>query len=184
MKVSREQVAQNRLKILEVAGRLFREHGYEAVSVAQVMKAAGMTHGGFYGYFASKDELVVEALAHVASTSPTVGDDLAGYISRYLSSDHREDCAGGCPLAGLATETRRQSAEARAQMTRSIGRQLERLTQDMPGASTEETRRAATGSLATLVGALVLARVCDDPQLAERLLDDSRQWLLEKNRIG
>ncbi|UZE31374.1 TetR/AcrR family transcriptional regulator [Pseudomonas asplenii] len=179
MKVSREQVAQNRLKILEVAGRLFREHGYEAVTVAQVMKAAGMTHGGFYGYFASKDELVTEALAHVASTSPPVGDDLAGYIEQYLSAAHRDDCAGGCPLAGLAAETRRQSAEARAQMTRSIGRQLERLEQGSSGVS-EEKRRAATGRLATMVGALVLARVCDDPQLAERLLDDSREWLLTK----
>ncbi|QXI25962.1 TetR/AcrR family transcriptional regulator [Pseudomonas vanderleydeniana] len=184
MKVSREQVAQNRLKILEAAGRLFREHGYESVSVAQVMKAAGMTHGGFYGYFASKDELVVEALAYVATTSPAVGGDLAGYIERYLSGPHRDDCAGGCPLAGLAAETRRQSDEARAQMTRSIAGQLERLAQDMPGDSAEAVRRAATGSLATMVGALVLARVCDNPQLAAQLLDDSRDWLLEKNRLG
>ncbi|WP_017906515.1 TetR/AcrR family transcriptional regulator [Pseudomonas asplenii] len=183
MKVSREQVAQNRLKILEVAGRLFREQGYETVSVAQVMKAAGMTHGGFYGYFASKDELVAEALAHVAATSPPVGDDLAGYIGRYLSATHREDCAGGCPLAALAAETRRQPAAARAQMTRSIVRLLERLEPGAPGDSVEEKRRAATGNLATLVGALVLARVSDDPRLAERLLDDSRNWLLEKNRL-
>lgn len=184
MKVSREQVAQNRLKILEVAGRLFREQGYEAVSVAQVMKAAGMTHGGFYGYFASKDELVAEALAHVASISTPVGDDLAGYIGRYLSVAHRENCADGCPLAALAGETRRQSAEARAQMTRSIAGQLKRLEPHAPGASTEEIRRATTGNLATLVGALMLSRACDDPQLAERLLEDSRDWLLEKNRSG
>ncbi|WP_191487524.1 TetR/AcrR family transcriptional regulator [Pseudomonas sp. FEN] len=180
MKVSREQVAENRRNILEAAGRLFRAKGYEAVTVSEVMKAAGLTHGGFYGYFASKDDLVAQSLAHVFSTSAPLGDDLAGYVTQYLSAAHLADCAGGCPMAGLASETSRQAPEARARMTTSIRLQIERLSQDMPAATAEEKRRAATGSWAAMVGALVLARVCDDPQLADQLLSDTREWLLAR----
>ena len=72
MKVSREQVAENRRRILDAASRLFRGNGFEAVTVAEVMKAAGLTHGGFYGYFKSKDDLIAETLAHaLAAGSPS-----------------------------------------------------------------------------------------------------------------
>ncbi|MGY2171594.1 TetR/AcrR family transcriptional regulator [Pseudomonas gingeri] len=182
MKVSREQVAQNRVNILEAASRLFRAHGYEAVTVAQVMKAAGLTHGGFYGYFASKDDLVAQSLAHVFSTAPPAGADVAAYVTQYLSAAHREDCAGGCPMAGLASETSRQAPEARAQMSSSIRRQIARLSKGLPGATAGEKRRAATGNWAAMVGAMVLARVCDDPLMADELLKDTRDWLLEKDR--
>jgi TetR/AcrR family transcriptional repressor of nem operon len=181
MKVSREQVAENRRNILEAAGRLFRAKGYEAVTVSEVMKAAGLTHGGFYGYFASKDDLVAQSLAHVFSTAVPAGADLAGYVTQYLSAAHLKDCAGGCPMAGLASETSRQAPEARAQMTGSLRRQIGRLSQSMPGASVEEKRRAATGSWAAMVGAMVLARVSDDPQLADEVLSDTREWLLAQD---
>jgi len=181
MKVSREQVAENRRNILDAAGRLFRAKGYEAVTVAEVMKAAGLTHGGFYGYFASKDDLVAQSLAHVFSASSPVGADLAGYVRQYLSTAHLEDCAGGCPVAGLASETSRQAPEARAQMTGSIRRQIERLSPNMSGATAGEKRQAATGSWAAMVGAMVLARVCDDPQLADQVLGDTREWLLAQD---
>ncbi|MBV6749644.1 TetR/AcrR family transcriptional regulator [Pseudomonas chlororaphis] len=181
MKVSREQVAENRRNILEAAGRLFRAKGYEAVTVSEVMKAAGLTHGGFYGYFASKDDLVAQSLAHVFSTAVPAGADLAGYVTQYLSTAHLKDCAGGCPMAGLASETSRQAPEARAQMTGSLRRQIGRLSQSMPGASVEEKRRAATGSWAAMVGAMVLARVSDDPQLADEVLSDTREWLLAQD---
>lgn len=181
MKVSREQVAENRRNILEAASRLFRAKGYEAVTVSEVMKAAGLTHGGFYGYFASKDDLVAQSLAHVFSTAVPAGADVSGYITQYLSAAHLQDCAGGCPMVGLASETSRQSAEARAQMTASIRRQLESLSQALPGATVEEKRRAATGSWAAMVGAMVLARVCDDPRLADEMLSDTREWLLAQD---
>ncbi|NVZ99404.1 TetR/AcrR family transcriptional regulator [Pseudomonas gingeri] len=184
MKVSREQVAQNRVNILEAASRLFRAKGYEAVTVAEVMKAAGLTHGGFYGYFASKDDLVAQSLAHVFSTSPPAGADVAAYITQYLSSAHLDDCAGGCPMAGLASETSRQAPEARAQMSASIRRQIDRLGKGLPGATAGEKRRAATGNWATMVGAMVLARVCDDPRMADEILKDTRDWLLEKDQLG
>ena len=86
MKVSREQMAENRRRILDAAGRLFREKGFDSVSVAEVMKAAGLTHGGFYGHFASKDDLVAQTLAHVLAPS-TGGGDLRAYLDAYLSPE-------------------------------------------------------------------------------------------------
>ena len=86
MRVSREQVTENRRTILEAAGRLFRERGFESVTVVEVMKAAGLTHGGFYGYFASKDELIAGALAEVLSKRSEPSGDLAAYAAGYLSA--------------------------------------------------------------------------------------------------
>src|ERR1700677_2235240 len=100
MRVRREQVTENRNPILEAAGRLFRERGFEAVTVAEVMQAAGLTHGGFYGYFKSNDELIAEALAD-AMTQTTTGPlgDLTTYVAEYLTPTHRDDLGSGCPTA-------------------------------------------------------------------------------------
>ena len=84
MKVSREQMAENRRRILDVASRLFREKGFDAVSVSEVMKAAGLTHGGFYGHFSSKDDLVAETVGHVLSNDEDGGGDLRAYLDDYL----------------------------------------------------------------------------------------------------
>ncbi|MBS1181573.1 MAG: transcriptional regulator [Proteobacteria bacterium] len=81
MKVSREQMAENRVRILDATSRLFREKGFEAVTVADVMKAAGLTHGGFYGHFASKDDLVAQSLAHSLKASTGKAVDLPAFIA-------------------------------------------------------------------------------------------------------
>jgi TetR/AcrR family transcriptional repressor of nem operon len=176
MRVSREQVAENRQRILDAASRLFRERGFADVSVADVMQAAGLTHGGFYGYFRSKDDLIAEALAHLASTSPRVGD-LDAFVATYLSPAHREDRAGGCAVAGLGGEVARQPTAARAAMTEGLRRQIEQLSRDAPGADDAARRLAAIGSWAAMVGAMVLARVSDDPALSDEVLAATRAWL-------
>ncbi len=102
MRVSREQMAENRRRILDVASRLFRAKGFDAVSLSEVMKAAGLTHGGFYGYFSSKDDLVAQALAHTLAADSHIGGDFRGYLDTYLSPRHLDDPAGGCPTAVLA----------------------------------------------------------------------------------
>src|SRR5262245_718421 len=107
MRVTREQMAEHRQKILESAGKLFRAKGFEAVTVADVMKAAGLTHGGFYGHFKSKDDLIAETLAHSLKGDQSNGE-LASFARRYLSPKHRDNLAGGCSTAGLAAETIRQ----------------------------------------------------------------------------
>ena len=130
MRVSRKQVAENRRRILEAAGRLFRAKGFEAVTVAEVMQAAGLTHGGFYGHFSSKDDLIAQTLAHALLAGENrqrsrAEIDLARYAAGYLSPRHRDDLAGGCPTAGLGAETIRQSPEARAAMTAGLRRRIE-----------------------------------------------------------
>lgn len=180
MKVTREQVAENRRKILEAAARLFRARGFEAVTVAEVMKAAGLTHGAFYGHFRSKDDLIAQALAHVLGATAAEEIDLPGYAAWYLTRRHRDDLAGGCPVAGLGAETIRQAPEARAAMTAGLRRQLDRLSRHAPGASAAERRRAAVGSWAAMVGAMILARMSDDPKLSDEVLAQTRAWIDRK----
>jgi TetR/AcrR family transcriptional repressor of nem operon len=177
MRVSREQVLANKRAILEAAGRLFRERGFESVTVTDVMKSAGLTHGGFYGYFKSKDDLIAQALAEaLGSTEPQRGD-LAGLAKRYLSPKHRDNFADGCPVAALATETIRQPGGARSEMTAGLKRQIEHLSRLAPGADEAHKRRAAIGNWAAMVGALILARMSDDSELSDEILSETRAWL-------
>lgn len=180
MRVSREQVAINRQKILEAASRLFREHGYDAVTVADVMSAAGLTHGGFYGYFKSKDELIAQTLDHVYSQGTDSAIDLSRYASSYLSRQHCENVALGCPTAALAAETARQTPQARAAMAAGLQRQLERFSSGMQDADTAAARRAAIGGWSAMVGAVVLARLFDDPALSDEILNATREWIDER----
>jgi TetR/AcrR family transcriptional regulator, transcriptional repressor for nem operon len=185
MRVSREQVAENRRKILEAAGRLFRARGFEAVTVAEVMQAAGLTHGGFYGHFKSKDDLIAQTLAHAILAGEDrqrsrAEIDLARYATSYLSPRHRDDLAGGCPTAALGAETIRQAPEARAAMTAGLRRRIELLSEGASGASATEKRRAAIGSWAAMVGAVILARLSDDPRLSDEVLEQTRAWLDDK----
>ena len=185
MRVSRERLAENRRRILEAAGRLFRAKGFEAVTVAEVMQAAGLTHGGFYGHFRSKDDLITQALAHAVLAGEDrqrsrAEIDLARYAAGYLSLRHRDDLAGGCPTAALGAETIRQSPEARAAMTAGLRRQIELLSEGAPDADPAERRRAAIGSWAAMVGAVILARLSDDPRLSDEVLEETRAWLGDK----
>jgi TetR/AcrR family transcriptional regulator, transcriptional repressor for nem operon len=180
MKVSREQVAEHRRRILETAGRLFRARGFEDVTVAEVMKSAGLTHGAFYGHFKSKDDLIAQTLAHALAEVESPESDPARYAAWYLTPSHRDDLAGGCATAGLGAETIRQTPEARAAMTDRLRRQIEQLSQGAPGASPAEARQAAIGSWAAMVGAMILARLTDDPQLSDEMLEQTRAWIADK----
>jgi TetR/AcrR family transcriptional repressor of nem operon len=177
MRVSREQMAENRRTILDEAGRLFRERGFDSVTVAEVMQAAGLTHGGFYGYFKSKDELIAGALADVLARRPDPPGDLAAVAAGYLSQTHRDNRAAGCPTAALAAETVRLAGDARTEMTTGLKRQIERLSRIAPGENAAQKRQAAIGSWAAMVGALILARVSDDLALSDEILDQTKSWL-------
>lgn len=179
MRVSREQVAENRRRILDAAGRLFRERGFESVSVAEVMNAAGMTHGGFYGHFRSKDDLIAQTLAHVLVNTSLDAPDLAGYAARYLAPGHRDDRAGGCATAGLAGEALRQTPEARAAMTAALRHQIARFSATARGETDAARRRAAIGAWSAMVGSLLLSRLSDDPALSDEVLAETRAWIAE-----
>jgi TetR/AcrR family transcriptional repressor of nem operon len=183
MKVSQEQKAQNRGRILSEAGRLFREKGFDAVSVAEVMQAAGMTHGGFYGHFRSKDDLVAQTISH-ADGKQSATEDICAWIDTYLSTPHRDHPDLGCPMAALAGFMRQQAPEARASMARVLASQIITLTDMMPGDDLAARRRSAIGSWSAMVGALILARSIDDPALSDELLSETRAWIDEKGNSG
>ncbi|MGJ4930443.1 TetR/AcrR family transcriptional regulator [Bradyrhizobium sp. HKCCYLS2038] len=177
MKVSREQMAENRRRILDVASRLFREKGFDAVSVAEVMKAAGLTHGGFYGHFSSKDDLVAETIGYVLAGDGNGDGDLRAYLDAYLAPRHRDNAADGCPMAGLAADIRHQTPAARAAMTTGLRSQIERLAKALPEVDAADRRRAAIGTWAAMVGAVILARAIDDTRLSDEVLTQTRAWI-------
>ena len=177
MKVTREQVAERREKILNAAGRLFRERGFEAVTIADVMKEAGLTHGAFYGHFRSKDDLVAQTLARLLTINKKALDPTR-FANDYLTPELRDDFGGGCATAGLAAETIRQAPQARAALTDGLRRSIENLSNGTP--ENKQARRNAIGSWAAMVGAIILARATDDPNLSDEILEQTRRWIAEK----
>jgi TetR/AcrR family transcriptional repressor of nem operon len=179
MKVSREQALKNRARVIAVAGEQFRLHGFDGIGVADLMKQAGLTHGGFYGNFASKDELAVEATgqalvetterlhALTADKEPPL-PALAGV---YLSPAHRDGVADGCVLAALAADAARGSDTLRAGFETGVERYLDVLVPMMAGPTEAKRREQAMGALATLVGGLILSRTVASPALSQALLD-------------
>ncbi len=180
MKVTREQVAKNRQRILEVAGKLFREKGFDGVSVADIMKSAGLTHGGFYGHFASKGELAAQACANAVAKTMDIWTALAGdkspdqlgaIVGSYVTPRHRDDLGGGCVLAALGADAARQRGPVRRAFTEGIRSIVAMLSRIAPGPSKAAQRQKALATLAGLVGALTLARAADDPSLSAEILN-------------
>jgi len=145
------------------------------------MKAAGLTHGGFYRHFESKDALIAAAIAEAQTQSAAHPDfpaeDLTAYLAAYLSPEHRDHPAEGCPVAGLGPAAIRESAEARRVMTDGLHHQIARLTQGAPGRTVAEKRQAAIASWSAMVGALILSRLADDEALSTEILTATRNAL-------
>lgn len=177
MKVSREQMAENQRRILDAASRLFKDKGFDAVSVAEVMKAAGLTHGGFYGHFSSKDDLVAQTLAHALAADSVGEGEFGAFVRSYLAPLHRDNAAGGCPTAGLAAAIRHQTPAAKAAMTDGLRSQIARIEKALPNVEPTDRRRVAIGSWAAMVGAVILARAIDDPELSDEILEQTRSWI-------
>ncbi|RFP16288.1 MULTISPECIES: TetR/AcrR family transcriptional regulator [unclassified Duganella] len=186
MKVSREQVALNRERIVETAARLFREKGYDGIGVADLMKSAGLTHGGFYGHFASKEDLLAEAAAHALKKSVQRWE---GYLAEgrdtalekisdgYLTRQHCEHPEKGCSVTALGADIARLGPKARHALTEGAIGQMAVLEELMPGADPAARRRQALASYASMVGAIVLARAVDDEQLSAEILQAVQQSL-------
>jgi TetR/AcrR family transcriptional repressor of nem operon len=179
MRVSREQAAINRERVLDTASRLFRERGFNGVGVADLMREAGLTHGAFYGQFESKEDLMAQACARAyeelheawskaANRSPD--KPLAGIASSYLSTAHRDRPGQGCVTAALGAEVARQGGPLRRVFTEGAKAQLDELTELVPGASLPARRQRAAVTLAAMVGAVVLARALDDDGLSKEIL--------------
>ena len=177
MRVTREQAAAHREKILDVAGTLFRERGFDGVGVADIMKQAGLTHGGFYGHFGSKEDLAAEITARVLGRegwlerlTGTPNPTFAEVVRTYLSPRHREDAGHGCLLAALGSDVARQPRSVRRAFTDGLRRRIKVLQALLPGRSATR-RQHALATMAGLVGALVLSRAVDDPKLSDEILE-------------
>lgn len=167
MRVSREQASKNRSRILQSASRMFREHGFEGVGLAQIMQAAGMTHGGFYNHFESKADIAAEAtqaafddVVGAVQDLPAGRDGILRYVRRYLSADHVAHTGMGCPAPALGADAGRQDARTIAAFADGYGRLLDPLAErfGQAGFDATEARRRAILMLTELVGAVVLAR--------------------------
>jgi TetR/AcrR family transcriptional repressor of nem operon len=177
MRVSREKFAENRERILQVAGELFRAKGFDGIGVAEIMKAAGLTHGGFYGHFSSKDDLAREASkALVAKTKErwqavidnAPEEPLDALLRHYLSRRNLE--SSDCVFASLTQEVSRHGPAMQSTFTGGLMDLATILEQVTPGDTPEERRRKALASLSSMMGAVILARAMDNPHLADELL--------------
>jgi TetR/AcrR family transcriptional repressor of nem operon len=172
LRKSREEAAQTRRRIVEVAAREFRKNGIVATGINDLMKAAGLTHGGFYKHFESKDQLVAEACAAAvdattASSGMEAQPTINAAVAAYLSTGHRDDPASGCPLAAIGSELSRMHKKTREAATEGF----ERLVAALAGKSKRrDARRRALAAVATMIGALTMSRVVTDPGLSGEIL--------------
>ena len=177
VRVTREQAAANREKILEIAGTLFRERGYDGIGVADIMKRAGLTHGGFYGHFSSKDDLAAEITSRVLGRASwlerltgSANPSLTDVVRKYLTPRHRDDAGRGCLFGALSSDVVRQPPPVRHAFTEGLRLRIDALGQLLPGRSAAR-RRKALATMAGLVGALILSRAVDDPKLSDEILE-------------
>lgn len=176
MRVTKAQAQANREHIVETASVLFRERGFDGVGVADLMAAAGFTHGGFYKHFGSKADLMAEASANSLARSVAGAEaiDVQGFIDLYVSRDHRDGRSSGCTMAALGGDAARQSDELKGEFAAAIERTLQTLSgkyPTAPDAAPGLARVKMIELLAQAVGAIILSRACpDDSPLADEIL--------------
>lgn len=173
MRVSKEQAAANRERILTAAAQLMRERGISGVGVDAVTDAAGLTHGSLYSQFGSKERLAAEALSHALSGSAAMFNgvtDLTGFVDLYLAPSHRDDPGRGCALAALGCEMAHQGGAVRQRFTEGLRRMIARVSSLMPASPAKRREDDALTVISTLIGALVLSRAVDDIDLSNRIL--------------
>jgi TetR/AcrR family transcriptional regulator, transcriptional repressor for nem operon len=181
MRVSKEQAAKNRERILKAASRLMRERGISGAGVDALTEAAGMTHGSLYSQFGSKERLVEEALDYGIADSALKMDGAStpgDYITNYLSGSHRDMPGRGCPLAALSCEMPRQSGAVRERFTDGLRAMVKHLASRMDsGLEPRQRDEEALATAASLVGALVLARAVNDPKFSDDILRATKRRL-------
>ena len=183
MRYPPQETAEKRARILEQASILFREHGFSGVSVSEIMKATGLTHGPFYNHFDSKEDLVSKSIADASTKAldamkvdASSGQTTAQFVDEYLSEEHRDDRGNGCVMAALAGEVAREPA-AQGAFTRHVEAMVEAFAGPLAKAKKKNARRHAIHTLSSIVGAIVLARAVDNPQFSEEILRETRAEL-------
>lgn len=168
-------------RIVETAARAIRRSGYDGTSVADIMKEAGLTHGGFYAHFLSREAMLAEAAdragaeavalsTHIAATAPP-NEALQSLVRAYLSKEHLENAEMGCPVSALGSEMPRQAPEVRKAATRRIKEMIDVIARQSTDWGQPGAHQQALVTAATMVGAMVMARAVDDPKLSEALME-------------
>lgn len=185
MKVTKAQAQANRAHIVETASHLFRERGYDGVGIADLMAAAGFTHGGFYKHFGSKADLMEEAArcGFDQGTAKAEGLDPQAFVNYYLSRKHRDDRADGCTVAALSGDAARQPESTKGAFAAGVESMLAGLSgvEGAEDSGGSDMRARSIETIAQVVGALVLSRACpDDSTLADEILDVCRVAALSR----
>ena len=166
-------------RIVDAAARAIRRSGYNGTGVAEIMKDAGLTHGGFYAHFQSRDAMLAEAADRAAGESVAMMERIAASLppqqalpammDAYLSKQHLDEIETGCATAALASEMPRQTAEVRRAHTRRIKEMIDLVSRQLPNWGQPGAHEQAMVTIATMVGTLVLARAVDDEKLSDAL---------------
>lgn len=179
MRVSRAQAEENRETVINVASRLFREHGFDGIGLKDLMKEAGLTQGGFYKQFASKDDLAAQASKRAmegatrrwSDAAADSSDPLEAVMAFYLSKDHRGETAEGCPLVALGSDAVRQSDEVRRPFEDGIRAHFEVLDELLDETGNANPSAKAMAILSLMVGAVTLSRIMEDEKTSQGILD-------------
>lgn len=194
MRYSLEHKARNHENILTAAARSFREHGADSSGIGAVMKKVGLTKGGFYRHFRSKDDLFVEAVARAlaemgkgaveAAKSAPEGQALQAIIERYMSMPHATSLGTGCVISALGPELARKPLAVRRRIEPLLEAYRERLLPFMPGQTQEEKRMKCRLLFSSMAGVLMMARFSADPQMREQVLLQARKFFIKSFADG
>jgi TetR/AcrR family transcriptional repressor of nem operon len=188
MRYSKEHKLETHARIVKKASVRLREKGAHGIGVADLMKDAGLTHGGFYAHFDSREALVIEAFAYAMDRSTDRWRQLAAQaapdqrlstiVDAYLSPQHRDNPGHGCAVPALSAEVARESPKTRKAFAGKLDQMIEMMAEQFPGTAGKSTRKQAMAALATMMGTLVLARVAGNGELSEELLSAGRDAVL------
>jgi TetR/AcrR family transcriptional repressor of nem operon len=188
---SQEAKAKNHERIVEIAARRIREAGTDGPGVAEIMSEAGLTHGGFYKHFDSRDDLVAEAVdaaieqgsARLAQRVEGAEDPLAAFVDGYLSTDHRDDPGTGCTVVALGADAARSDDRVRAAYRAQVEHYIADMEALLGGDDADaDTRRRAIAAVTSMVGALLISRAVDDQSLSEEILREVRATVESEGR--
>jgi len=190
MRYSKEHKVQTHARIVKRASAKLREKGAHGIGVADLMKEAGLTHGGFYAHFDSRDALVIEAVTHAMDRSTerwrklseeTPPDKrLLKIVNSYLAPDHRDNPGQGCAVPALAAEIARESSKTRRAFAGRMEQLIDMLADQYHGLPRKAARKQAMAALATMMGSLVMARVTGNSELSDEILKSGRDAVLER----
>jgi TetR/AcrR family transcriptional repressor of nem operon len=188
MRYSREHKLETHARIVKRASVKLREKGAHGIGVADLMKDAGLTHGGFYAHFDSREALVIEAFAHAMDRSTerwrklaeqTAPDQrMAAIVDGYLTPAHRDDPGHGCAIPTLGAEIARESPKTRKAFAGKLEEMIDAFAAQIPDVPRKAARRQATAAIATMMGTLVMARVAGNGEFSEEILNAGREAVL------